>query len=374
MFKFICKQMYNYIEMIMKLFFSLLLCFIFTSPVYAVESKSGEATGKFSFQGSFNGTGTLTFISTGGDAHLTTVCDLSTVDTATGERCEGVDLNGTFSGGPNGTAVFRTATGGELKLQLSGGRVFSFSAQGISMEFTVTDPSIFDAWVENTGSRDSGARVSDLSGQVEIACPPDLDAWDVMKMGRIIYVDCHLKTGEDSKAVISFSDMTTFEMKPESEIVIDTPPEKESKLSLLAGNIWVNVKQMVKDGTMKVHMSQAVAGIKGTRFILTETGKESKIEVTEGTVVFQSKANGNEISVSAGESVTATAAGLSDKTVFDPSKGQENWQVLSVPKGKKTVRVSNSTSNIIYFAGAGLTALILIIVGLVVFRKKQPVV
>lgn len=89
--------------------------------------------------------------------------------------------------------------------------IFSYSGQGISMKFMVTDPSIFDGWNENTEAKDSGARISDLDGQVEIACPPDLEAWDVMKMGRVIFVDCHIKTGENSSALISFSDMTTQE-------------------------------------------------------------------------------------------------------------------------------------------------------------------
>lgn len=357
--------------MIKNLFLSFLLFVLSISPVHAVrslpfgvepESAKGEAIGTFTFQGSFSGTGTLTFINKGGDAHLATACDASTVDTAAGERCEGIDLSGTFTGGPYGTAIFKSGSGAELKMPLNDGKVFSFSAQGISMNFTVTDPSIFAAWVENAGGRDSMARVSDMSGQVEIACPPNLDAWDVMKMGRVIYVDCHLKTGEDSSAVISLSDMTTFTMKAESEIVIDTPPEKDSKWSLIAGNIWVNVKQMVKDGTMKIHMSQAVAGIKGTQFILTETGTESKIEVTEGSVVFQSKADGKEVTVSAGETVTATSAGLSEKTVVDLFPGQENMQ---------TQETNTSNSKMLYFAAAAIVALFLLISAVVLKKRKE---
>jgi hypothetical protein len=357
--------------MIKKLFIFLLFIFIFATPTHAAESKSGMATGKFSFQGSFNGTGTLTFISTGGDAHLTTVCDMSTVDTAAGERCDGVDLNGTFSGGPNGTAVFTTATGGELKLQLSNGKVFSFSAQGISMEFTVTDPSIFDDGVENTGARDSGARASDLSGQVEIACPPDLETWDVMKMGRVIYVDCHLKTGEDSTAVISFSDMTTFEMKPESEIVIDTPPEKDSKWTLLVGNVWINVKQMVKDGTMKTHMSQAVAGIKGTTFVLTETGSESTIKVIEGVVNFESIATGVAVDVASGESVTATSGGLSVKTTFDTLDEEKNWHTINTSDEQKRLKVIDPNSKTLYLIGGSVVMLVLVFGAFIFINRKR---
>ncbi len=297
---------------------------------------------------------------------------MSTVDTAAGERCEGVDLDGTFSGGRNGMAAFTTSTGGTLKLQLSDGKVFSFSTQGISMKFTVTDPSIFDEASENTGSRDSGARVSDLSGQVEIACPPDLEAWDVMKMGRVIYVDCHLKTGEDSSAVISFSDMTTFTMKAESEIVIDTPPEKDSKWKLLVGNIWVNVKQMVKNGTMKGHMSQAVAGIKGTTFVMSETGSKSTIKVIEGMVSFQSLATGATVDVASGESVTATSGGLTEITKFDTSIEEKNWRTISNPIEKKLPRTDNWNLNTLYIIG-GCVILLILVIGTVFLNKRRQV-
>lgn len=356
--------------MIRKLLLGLLLILLCTSPIYAFESIEGEATGKFTFQGSFSGTGTIYFVNTGGDAELTTVCDMTTVDTAGGERCEGLFLKGSFTGGPNGTAVFTTASGGELKFQLKDGKVFSFATQGISMDFTVTDPSIFDDWIEAKETRDSGARVSDLSGQVEIACPPDLEAWDVMKMGRVIYVDCHIKTGEDSKAVISLSDMTTFELKAESEIVIDTPPEKDSKWSLIAGNIWVNVKQMVKDGTMKTHMSQAVAGIKGTTFVLTETGSESTVKVIEGVVNFKSIATGVAVDVAPGESVTATSAGLSEKTKFDVSTEQLNWGAKSEVVTKNSFAANKGNSKTVYLI-LGSVVILILVIGVARLKKRK---
>jgi hypothetical protein len=167
--------------------------------------------------------------------------------------------------------------------------------------------------------------------------------------------------------------MTTFEMKPESEIVIDTPPEKDSKISLLAGNIWANVKQMVKDGTMKVHMSQAVAGIKGTRFSLTETGTVSEIEVEEGTVVFQSKANGEEIIVSAGESVKATEKGLSQKITYDTFLGQESRQEKIDIIEKKSIAAKNPSSKLIYLIGGSFIVLIITIGGVVIFNKRKKV-
>lgn len=186
--------------------------------------------------------------------------------------------------------------------------------------------------------RDSGARFSDLSGQVEI-CPYDYDRkihdedkYDIAKMGMIIYTDDLIITGEDSGAIISFSDMTTFQMLSESKIVIDTPPERDSKLTLLMGNIWVNIKKMIKDGTMEVHMSQAVLGPKGTIFTCRETGKSSEVRVLEGTVAMKHKKTGKEQLVSAGHTLVATSEGFSELTTFDVPSEKAKWTKPSVKK------------------------------------------
>jgi hypothetical protein len=354
----------------------LLLSCVLVSPTRAVrslpsgiqpDSIEGEAIGTFP---ELKGSGTITFINTGGDARLITVCDTPTETGANSVTCNGIDVTGTFTGGPNGTAIFNTGSG-EVKLQLNDGKVFSFSTQGFSMNFTVTDPSIFDDWIEEVGGVDSGARLSDIDGQLEIACPPNLDSWDVMKMGRVIYVDCHLRTGEDSTAVISFSDMTTFTMKSESEIVIDTPPQKDSILTLLAGNIWVNVKQMVKDGTMQVHMSQAVAGIKGTTFVLNETGLESTLKVLGGVVSFQSIKEGDPINVSPGESVIATSTGLSEIATFDTAVEAAKWK--EEPDKVEDLLTNKNTNNQMVYYVSGATIILLLVVTLIIFKKRKVI-
>jgi hypothetical protein len=47
-------------------------------------------------------------------------------------------------------------------------------------------------------------------------------------------VDDHIKTEDDSFCVLSLADMTTFKMKPESEIILSSSPKNESKLNLIA--------------------------------------------------------------------------------------------------------------------------------------------
>lgn len=131
---------------------------------------------------------------------------------------------------------------------------------------------------------------------------------------------------------------------------------------------------MLKDGTMEVEMSQAVAGIKGTRFELNETGTESTIRVTEGTVAFVSKATGDTVMVTAGEAVTATGAGFGEKTTFDASVADaeliRETDVANVPV--LVVSKAQDSSNTLHFTiSIGLLFGVATILYIVYKRKRQ---
>lgn len=75
--------------------------------------------------------------------------------------------------------------------------------------------------------------------------------------------------------------------------------------------------------------SQAVAGIKGTTFILEDTGKSTTLKVIEGDVELMDKANGKTEMVHTGESLSAYPTGLGVKTEFDIDKENASWESLS---------------------------------------------
>lgn len=117
----------------------------------------------------------------------------------------------------------------------------------------------------------------------------------------------------ESTCIIGFKDLTTFSMKPESEIEIADVTEDASKIKLVLGKLWTNVKKMARDGKMEIATTQAVAGIKGTTLVLETDGKQTSLKVIEGTVEFASLQNGSTVMVHTAETVTAGAAGLSEK-------------------------------------------------------------
>lgn len=187
---------------------------------------------------------------------------------------------------------------------------------------------------------DSGVRFSDLAGEVLVRPHDDILAWDMAELDMILCAMDHVKTSYDSYAILSLRDMSTLMLKPESEIILDTMSDKESKVALLAGKIWVNVKKMIKDGTMNIEMSQAVAGIKGTTLVLEEDGATSTLKVLEGTVELSSYA-GESILITDGQTVSVTDGTFGPVTNFSVEEEMEIWGATRTDDG--TYAIENKT-------------------------------
>lgn len=321
-----------------------LLMFAVATAVCEASPKQvlrGEAIGKVLLAGEPWGTGKVTFTNAPGDVSLVVTCDKDVSAGANSATCIGTDVDGFFSGGRNGVATFGSGSA-LITLQMVDGKKFTYAQGGVSGEFIVSDPSIFDNWdmVDEDEDpyepeeydpeaplTDSRARASHIDGQVEIACPPDFEAWDVLKPGRVIYNHCRLKTGEESTLKISFGDMTTFVMRPETQVVINSATKEKSNIRLLFGGIWANVKKMARGEEFGFKGSQAVAGIKGTVLVMEDTGVATTLKVIEGAVEFTDKAGARAETVGTGEAMTADAKGLGAKTEFDVQNELKNWDM-----------------------------------------------
>lgn len=187
--------------------------------------------------------------------------------------------------------------------------------------------------------RDTSAAAHSIYGQVLIFPGDDPDNEIVLEPNTIIKEGDHIRTYGDSGCTISFPDGSTFVLKARSEVVFDLP-ERRSKLSILAGTIWANVKKMVQDGELEVTMNQAVAGIKGTTFILEDDGTTSTLKVIEGKVEYTSLVDGSKQMVETGEQLSATASGLGELEDFDITAEKENWPEVDNFEGKSGSSVS----------------------------------
>ncbi len=183
-----------------------------------------------------------------------------------------------------------------------------------------------EVWAE-----DSGIRFSDLAGEVQVCPKVDLDdeAWEMAGLDDVLNVDDHIKTGgNDSSAILSLTDMTTFVMKPRTEIILSTPPEKENKITLITGKVWVNVKKMIKDGSMEVDMSQAIAGIKGTNITCSqsEDKTENRVKVLRGVADVLIRETREIIQVNMGEELVIKPGGKTEKQEIDVQAEQKLWE------------------------------------------------
>lgn len=170
-------------------------------------------------------------------------------------------------------------------------------------------------------------RIGDLYGEVNVRQnDEDDDAYIFAWLGMELRHNDRVKTLTRSGCVISFADMTTYVMKEDTTIVLDIANDRVSKLGLLGGTMWTNFKNLVKDGSLEVEMSQAIAGARGTTFICEEMDDVSTVKVFEGTVEVTAKATGKSVMVCAGEMLSTDSTGKGTLTMFDMEAELAGWE------------------------------------------------
>ncbi len=175
--------------------------------------------------------------------------------------------------------------------------------------------------------KDSGARFSDIFGEVSVRPDSeDDDAYEFADKDMVLYSMDRIRTKSESGAILSFADLSTFVLKEESIVVLGADDEKKSNISLVAGNIWVNVKKMVTDGSLDIEMSQAVAGIKGTNITCSTSSSEDRIQVLRGHAEVLIRETREKIELSEGEELIVKAGGKTEKIEIDVTAEQKKWE------------------------------------------------
>lgn len=176
---------------------------------------------------------------------------------------------------------------------------------------------------------DSQVRFNFLDGLVETSSQTDNGNWQPATRQQVIYAGDHIRAGTDASAILQQQDLHTIILKPDSEIVIETPPSSESRITLISGRIWFNAKKMFSGGTVKIEMGETVAEIRGTNITCNREGHGD--DETAGITAFRGQADlfipntGEHFIVEEGQQLTIRG-GQAQREQIDIQQQQSQWQ------------------------------------------------
>jgi len=176
---------------------------------------------------------------------------------------------------------------------------------------------------------DSQIRFNFIGGLVEISSQSDNGIWRPTVKQQTIYVGDRIRTCADASAILQQQDMHTIVLKADTEIVIETPPARESRITLVTGHIWFNAKKMFLDGSLKIEMGDAVVEVKGTNITCSREGSGN--DEAAGITAFRGQADlfipgtGEHFIVEEGQQISIRG-GQATRNEIDIQQQQSQWQ------------------------------------------------
>ena len=174
----------------------------------------------------------------------------------------------------------------------------------------------------------SGISINDLCGEVHIRCNDDEDdSYEFAELDGLIREEDRIRTKEESKVLLGLEDMNAYLIRPNSIVVIRTEKNNVSKLELIVGTIWGNIKKMAEGKSIELEMSHCITGIKGTIVAFEETGKESRVYLFAGKVEVTGKASKRKTMLKAGQASIVGSDGKIKVKKFDIEKGAKKFGI-----------------------------------------------
>ena len=173
--------------------------------------------------------------------------------------------------------------------------------------------------IKEANDSTSIVKIGDLSGEVWIlpAGAQDMDECIFAELDTPLHHGDIIITTGHGGVTLSFSDMSSLEMKPGAIAQLDIKSERKSKIGLVAGTAWVNLKKMVTGGSMEVEMSQGVCGIKGTVLAASVTDAGDEVYLFTSSADVTSKENGETVTLKPGQKALINPAGDMQVDEFD---------------------------------------------------------
>ena len=134
--------------------------------------------------------------------------------------------------------------------------------------------------VNSLYAQEAIGKVIALEGKAEVQSEQSKE-WRALNLKDDIHTKDTIKTGEESRVEIFFIDESNISIGPETTIQVEklicSPAEnhREGKVKVIMGKARFNVgKLFSKDSSFEVRTPTAVAGVKGTSFIVYVTSEQ----------------------------------------------------------------------------------------------------
>ena len=175
---------------------------------------------------------------------------------------------------------------------------------------------------------DSRIRFNDFYGEVKKRCNfEEDDSYEFVDLDDVVYENDRIKTEEESGAILGLEDMSTYVIKPKSVLIIHSEEENESKLEMLIGSMWTNIKKVAAGKSIGFEMSHCVCGINGTIVAFEETGGKSDIYLFAGSVTVTSKKGTDKVNLQPGQTSSVGSNGKVAVKEFDIEKGAKKFGI-----------------------------------------------
>ena len=185
---------------------------------------------------------------------------------------------------------------------------------------------------------DSKIRFNDFYGEVKIRPNAEEDdSYEFVDLDTVIYEDDRIKTEEESGAILGLEDMSTYVIKPETTLIIHTEENNTSKIEMLAGCIWTNVKKMSEGKSINIEMSQCVAGISGSTGRFEEKGGINIITCTKGSLEIYDLLKQEVHQIKEGQQATVDGKGIQIIDIVIENVQQELKDALDKSNDKQSV-------------------------------------
>ena len=169
----------------------------------------------------------------------------------------------------------------------------------------------------------------DITGDVAVRreCDDD-DSWVGAEFETHLLYCERIKTEEDSEAVLGLADKTALTMLSKTILLLPPYEGEISNIRMVMGIIWINMKKsMLNGGELRIHGTQAVAGIRGTIVAMEELGNETRFWLLTGKVDVTSKKTGKTVELQAGQMTITGRDGQTKIQKFDIEKAAKRFKI-----------------------------------------------